>query len=224
MIIFMALLVTPFTAYAAASPDWLRNVDLSGLGGDHLYSAFVERPIPRVQLRGARITDWEHGVSYECVGERRAGVPVLLRKTVIPHDVDTVHDVTQIDDRVLAVLTVGFLEDVDSGRLPDPFDPSISPADQIAWLDNTHTPTSRPRRLRPSLERIARDIADVNRLNELSDSGTIPARQVLRDRYRVSLPTVDKWIASARAAGLVEPAIGNRGRPRTKTSQEVGTK
>lgn len=199
----------PFTARVAHFPDAFairdRFRDLPKL--DPIYSAFSERRYERAELKGATIIDPEHGVMYECIAERRDGVPVLTRKTVIPLHSDDVASVAQISDARLAIITMEFVEDPEEWDMMTHLRGLLDEDGPDRWA------TPSPRKTRPALWRIAKIV------NDALAAGEAP-RQVLRDTQHISLPTADKWIKQARDAGLVAPAAGNRGRRPARTENQ----
>lgn len=214
--VYMKLNILPFEAKVAYLPDCLAAIDTAGEPhpalarskrlsplAEHHYSAFEERPYTRRTLRGAIIVDGVHGVTYECIAERRGGVPTLLRKTAIAVSSDGLESLSQFSDSQLAMLTVTFMEQH-----------ADTPWDAMELLpEDSGVDAPQAERLRPSVEQIAKHVEDSLR------SGLSP-RGFLSDFYRVSLPTADKWIARARETGLIPPAAGNRGRRPARTENQ----
>lgn len=193
----MALVFFPISIPVAFMPDAFAQLDTGPIDGSEakwttiLGRESYECPV----LKGVIISDGR-GVIYECVAERRGGVPVLLRKTVIPMGGDTVGDVAQMSDGELAVLTVDRLEE----WATTPWQPADTADESLA----APPPVDK---VRPAIKTIARIAKDATAV------GASP-RKLLKDRYFVSYPTVDRWLQQARAAGHLDATSGRPGRPR----------
>ncbi|WP_341942343.1 hypothetical protein [Microbacterium sp. LWH10-1.2] len=211
-----SLLIRPHFAYVSRWDDLSRQFDTPDAAAfvstsGPLYSAFLERTTPRQILEGITIVDYDHGVLYEVIAERRNGVPTLLRKTVAPYGRDTLNDAAQLHDGFLATVAVDYLEN-DAPKTP------------LGAVEREVEPENRPRTTRPSLERIAKFARDQQALYDAAQAAgasrqeltKLAARHALAKAFHVHVQTADVWLRQAREAKLLPAA--KVGRPKKDKS------
>lgn len=205
------LAVRPHYVYVSRWPDTVRHLDTPDMRKDlpargPLYTAFQERVFPREILRGVEIVDYDHGVLYEVVAERREGRPVLIRKTVAAYGADTLTDASQLPDDYLAVVAVDYWESEDASG-------------PLAESERQVPSEFRTRSGRPSLERIAQVARDSQAAHDRARAGAYATRETLSAlvprhalarHFHVHVQTADVWLRQARQAGLLPPSKTGR--------------
>lgn len=145
------------------------------------------------QVRGARITDRDTGLTYEATIGRGQGQVWLDSLTIIAKPGQRIDQalIRSVPVQRIAEQVALHLAEEDAAGVP-------------AFATRAH----RGKHDRPTAEEVAHLVAQGE------------SRQTIATRYGVSASAADKWIAQARRAGLIPPATTGRKPNRSNHAQD----